>query len=502
MMFFAVTFVFYLLPQVQGLDVNSSENNENFWKLSTRRSNQIPIRVSLYAKTKSGQKLEKTFEVFENEYKDIEVELNKECEKSRIFCADMDSLEILELHFTPLKPLGDPLGFMVADWMVKKVMLGNRPLRMKDGTTSFGVGFEKTCMRCNYPWCTCDPRTALLYLATKFCPERCETFNDGCNVCHCNPDSGEMEACTVRTCFHKGDEKCEKFVEQSLEVCSEAPSSGVGRAAFDHWAWQQADNRCVPFLWGGLIHGSNENRFDSEEACKQACGWLASQDDVSDDEGSADYDERRILQRNGRCDIKWTHRNGDFRLLQCPNRFDDTPYFSVQVRNRRNNWEESFDYERNNQRTCSWRYAQSLRLMWTRGECVLQQKNNGRWATVNIGGSNGGSNGSHNGGQGGSYGNGGQGGSYGNGGQGGSNGNGGQGGSYGNGGQGGSYGNGGQGGSYGNGGQGGSYGNGGQGGSNGSGGQGGSNGSGGQGGSHGKGGRGNSNVQNRQDTFI
>jgi Kunitz/Bovine pancreatic trypsin inhibitor domain len=56
----------------------------------------------------------------------------------------------------------------------------------------------------------------------------------------------------------------------SLQVCEqEAGVTGLCKAAFLRWTYNQATKQCETFTWGGC--GGNNNKFETEEACERAC---------------------------------------------------------------------------------------------------------------------------------------------------------------------------------------------------------------------------------------
>ena len=62
----------------------------------------------------------------------------------------------------------------------------------------------------------------------------------------------------------------EKYSEQDIATCSQAPDSGPCIAAFKRFYYDVRDGRCHSFVFGGC--GGNQNNFRTLEDCQQSCG--------------------------------------------------------------------------------------------------------------------------------------------------------------------------------------------------------------------------------------
>ncbi|XP_067337355.1 kunitz-type protease inhibitor 1-like isoform X2 [Channa argus] len=116
-------------------------------------------------------------------------------------------------------------------------------------------------------------------LHSDICNPKCQPDQLTCNATCCLDDSLECDG--VKHCSDGTDEiNCNKLnhtfsrllsidVNERKAQCTQVPHTGPCRASHTRWYYDPVRKRCYRFTYGGCE--ANENNFEKEDKCKEAC---------------------------------------------------------------------------------------------------------------------------------------------------------------------------------------------------------------------------------------
>ena len=70
--------------------------------------------------------------------------------------------------------------------------------------------------------------------------------------------------------FFLGLGETRSVIKAPDDICSQSPDGGPCRAYFPRYYYDEKEQKCKTFVYGGCL--GNANRFSDKQECEQACG--------------------------------------------------------------------------------------------------------------------------------------------------------------------------------------------------------------------------------------